>query len=44
MKRHIEVINEGRREHAKKQFEAQREAQKLEDERKISEKRWYKFW
>ena len=44
MKRHIEVVNEGRREQARKMMETQKENQRLENERKAPEKSWYKFW
>lgn len=46
MKRHIEVINEGRKEQARKLVDANKEQQqKSEAEGQIQGgKRWYKFW
>ncbi|KAI9902014.1 hypothetical protein N3K66_003831 [Trichothecium roseum] len=44
MKRHIEVVNQGRREQAKKMMEAQKEKQRAEMEQKVAQKTWYKFW
>ena len=44
MKRHIEVVNQGRREQAKKMMEAQKEKQRAEMEQKAAQKTWYKFW
>lgn len=46
MKRNIEVINQGRRERARKEAEEKREQlKKLEAEREAQNaKRWYKFW
>ncbi len=46
MKRHIEVINSGRREHAKKLAEEKWEQRKKEEEERLAQqkKSWYKFW
>ncbi|KAF4449761.1 Cytochrome c oxidase protein 20, mitochondrial [Fusarium austroafricanum] len=44
MKRHIEVVSENRREQARKIQEARREHDKLEAEKKLTEKPWYKVW
>lgn len=44
MKRHIEVINESRKTQARKQAEEKWEQRRQEEERKTSQKPWYKFW
>ena len=46
MKRHIEVINEGRKEQAKKRAEEKWEQHRTAEAERQAEaqKRWYKFW
>lgn len=44
MKRNIEIVTENRREQAKKIAEAREQHKKLEEERKGSERPWYKVW
>lgn len=44
MKRHIEVVNESRREQAKKLSEAQKEKAKLDAQKKAAEAESTKSW
>jgi len=45
MKRHVEVINQSRKEQARKLAEAKWEEKRKEEERMASQKKpWYKFW
>lgn len=43
MKRHVEVINQGRKEHAQK-LQEQKWEQRQQAEEKLKQKPWYKFW
>lgn len=41
MKRHIEIVNHSRKDHARKLAE---EKKQQEEEQKKAKKSWYKFW
>lgn len=44
MKRHVEVINQGRKEHAQKLQEQKWEERRKEEEKLQAKKPWYKIW